>query len=95
MGRLEKKVALITGAGAGLGAQIARRFKEQGAELIINDIHDDAAQKVAQEVTGIGIAADVADSNAVRIMLERVKSEFGRLDILVNNAGFGFTPGDE
>lgn len=95
MGRLDNKVALITGAGAGLGAQIARRFKEEGAELVINDIQDDAAQKIAKEVAGIGIAADVADSKAVRAMLERVKSEFGRLDILVNNAGFGFKPGDD
>jgi 3-oxoacyl-[acyl-carrier protein] reductase len=95
MGRLKNKITLITGAGAGLGAQIARRFKEEGAELIINDIHDDAAQKLAKEVDGIGIAADVADSTAVRAMLERVNSEYGRLDILVNNAGFGFTPGDK
>ena len=94
MDRLKDKITLVTGAGAGLGAQIARRFKEEGAELIINDIHDDAAQKLAKEVGGIAIAADVADSTAVRAMLERVNSEFGRLDILVNNAGFAFTPGD-
>lgn len=95
MGRLNNKVVLITGAGAGLGAQIARRFKEEGAELIINDIHEDTAQTLAREVAGIAIAADVADSNAVRAMLERVNSTFGRLDILINNAGFGFTPGDK
>lgn len=95
MGRLQNKVALITGAGAGLGAQIARRFKEEGAELVINDVHDDTAQTLARELAGTGIAADVADSKAVRLMLERVSSTFGRLDILVNNAGFGFSPGDD
>lgn len=94
MGRLENKVALITGAGAGIGAQIARRFREQGARLIINDVRDAAAQQLAAEVGGIGIAADVADSGAVCSMFEQVAADFGRLDILVNNAGFGFTPGD-
>ena len=95
MARLGGKKALITGAGAGLGAQIARRFKQEGAELVINDISDDAARKLARELGGIGIAADVSDSNAVREMFARVESELGQLDILVNNAGFAFKPGDQ
>ena len=95
MGRLENKVALVTGAGAGLGAQIARRFREEGAQIIVNDIHDDPAQALALDLDGMGIAADVADSAAVRRMFEQVQSRFDRLDILVNNAGFGFSPGDE
>lgn len=95
MARLNGKVALITGAGAGLGAQIARRFVEEGARVVINDISDASAQKMAEEVGGIGMAADVADSRAIKAMFEQVHSEFGRLDILVNNAGFGFKPGDK
>ena len=82
-----REIAGLLAAGAGLGAQIARRFKEEGAELIIND---DAAQTVAAEVQGIGIAADVSDSTAMRNMFQQVNAEFGRLDILVNNAASGF-----
>jgi len=95
MSRLDGKIALITGAGAGLGAQIARRFRQEGAVLVINDIHDEPAQRIAQEVAGSAITADVSDSAAVHDMFEQLKSEHGRLDILVNNAGFGFKPGDE
>ncbi len=90
MNRLNSKIALITGAGAGIGAQIARRFKEEGAKIIINDVRIDAAENMAREVDGSAIAADVSDSSAVRSMFERVNEEFGRLDILVNNAGIAF-----
>jgi len=95
MGRLDNQVALVTGAGAGLGAQIARRFREEGAELIINDLREEPARKLANEVGGTSMVADVADSAAVRSMFERVASEHGRLDILVNNAGFAFSGDDE
>ena len=89
-GRLEGKIALITGAGAGLGAQIARRFHEEGAEIVVNDLRKDAAEAVAKEVGGTAIGADVADSAAVAAMFEQVDREHGRLDVLVNNAGFAF-----
>ncbi|MFK7734340.1 MAG: SDR family NAD(P)-dependent oxidoreductase [Pseudomonadales bacterium] len=95
MGRLDNKIALITGAGAGIGAQIARRFKEEGARLIINDVRIDAAEKVAAELDGAAIAADVSDSSSVSEMFERVNAEFGQLDILVNNAGIGFDGSSE
>ncbi len=95
MPRLDGKVALVTGGGAGLGAQIARRFREEGAQILINDLHYDAAQDIAREVDGIGIAADVADSQAVQSMFELVRTAHGRLDILVNNAGFGFKSEDD
>ena len=93
--RLAGKRALVTGAGAGLGAQIARRFHEEGAEVVVNDRHGDVAEIVAKEVGGLAIAADVSDSAAVTAMFDQVAREFGRLDILVNNAGIGFDGDDE
>ncbi len=87
MARLDGKLALITGAARGLGYAIARRFREEGADVIVNDLDRESAEKAAAELGGIGIAADVSDSDAVSRMFERVRDDYGRLDILVNNAG--------
>jgi 3-oxoacyl-[acyl-carrier protein] reductase len=88
-GRVAGKVALVTGGGAGLGAAIARRLREQGAALVINDVSPDAAKAVAQATGGYALVADVSDSGAVRRMFEELRERSGRLDILVNNAGIG------
>ena len=89
MGRLEGKTALITGAGAGLGAAMARRFHEEGARVVVNDLDGGTAKLVAEEIDAASYAADVSDSGAVRAMFEEVGRDLGRLDILVNNAGIG------
>src|SRR6478609_5029640 len=87
MARLENKVALVTGAGRGIGEAIARRFHEEGARIVVNDLDAESAQQVANAVGGRAVMADVADSKAVAAMFETVRAQEGRLDILVNNAG--------
>jgi len=89
--RLEGRTALITGGGSGIGRAIALRFAEEGARVVVNDIHKDTAERTAGEL-GAGaraIATDVADSAQVRAMFAEVERAFGGLDVLVNNAGIG------
>jgi 3-oxoacyl-[acyl-carrier protein] reductase len=87
MGRLEGKTALITGAARGLGAAIARRFVDEGASVIINDLSLDAARATADRLGGIGLQADVSDPASVQAMFAALRKAAPRLDILVNNAG--------
>ena len=86
-GRLAGKVALITGAARGLGAQMARRFRAEGATPIVTDLSEAAARTVADEVDGDAYALDVTDSAAVTEVFAKVAANHGRLDVLVNNAG--------
>jgi len=94
MNRLEGRVAMVTGGGRGLGAAIARRFREEGAALIINDVNPDAAAQVAMELDGIAIAANVSDSLAVAAMFAEVEQRGLSLDVLVNNAGISGLEGN-
>ncbi|SDO76927.1 3-oxoacyl-[acyl-carrier protein] reductase [Lutimaribacter pacificus] len=85
------KVALVTGAGQGLGRAYSREFARFGAAVVVADIAADNAESVAQEVRDAGgqaiaVAVDVASEDSVAAMYERVEQEFGRLDILINNA---------
>ena len=81
--RLKGKVALITGAGSGFGAGIARRFAEEGAQVVVNDINPQG-EKVAKEVGGKFVQADVTKSAD----WARMVRESGDLSIVVNNAGW-------
>jgi 3-oxoacyl-[acyl-carrier protein] reductase len=85
--RLDGKIALVTGAARGLGAAIARRFRDEGAQVIANDLTLAGAEPTARGVGGTALAADVSDPAAVRALFEEVDRRFGRLDVLVNNAG--------
>lgn len=88
--RLKDKVALVTGAGSGFGAGIARRFAEEGARVIVNDVDAPSADRVAGEL-GAGAAAvrgDVTLAADWASLMETAQSRFGRLDVVVNNAGW-------
>lgn len=93
MKRFENKIVLVTGAGRGIGASIAKRFASEGAEVIVNySGNDEAAQKTVDEITATGGQAQkykcsVNDSESVKVMIDEIIKECGRIDILVNNAG--------
>ncbi|HUH38266.1 MAG TPA: glucose 1-dehydrogenase [Spongiibacteraceae bacterium] len=88
MTRLAAKVALITGAGRGLGEAIARRFAAEGARLVLTDIDGAAVQAVARSLpAAIGIQHDVSQEAGWQQVVEQAQTTYGGLDILVNNAG--------
>lgn len=86
-GRLAGRVAVITGAGSGIGRATARRFGAEGARVVAVDRDEATGQAAADEVGGAFIACDVADEAAVASLFERVNEVYGRVDIAFNNAG--------
>jgi NAD(P)-dependent dehydrogenase (short-subunit alcohol dehydrogenase family) len=89
---LEEKVALVTGAGAGIGRATALQLAREGAAVVIADVNEEAGSSVVREIRSEGeqaacIVADVASEADVSRMIDFAESEFGRLDVLVNNAG--------
>lgn len=92
VGRLDHKVALITGAGGGMGALAAHLFAQQGAAVMVADINGNAAKAVADEIVAEGgkgahVVVDVANESAVKAMVDATVSTFGGLHVLYNNAG--------
>ncbi len=91
--RLEGKTAIVTGAGSGFGAGIARKFAAEGARVMVADINMEGAEAVAAEVGGIAQKVDVANGESVAAMIKAAQEAFGQIDILVNNAGITHMPG--
>ncbi|MGZ4105576.1 MAG: SDR family NAD(P)-dependent oxidoreductase [Actinomycetota bacterium] len=93
--KLEGKVAIVTGAGQGLGRAYSIRFAAEGAKVAVADINDANAEQVAKEIEATGAEAmavhvDVADEASTQAMAEAVVARWGRIDILMNNAGIFF-----
>lgn len=91
MGRLHGRTAFITGAGSGIGAEIARLFAEHGAAVVIAELNDDAGRSVANSIVekggqAIALTGDVSIEADVARMIDRAIDAFGRIDILCNNA---------
>lgn len=91
---LNGSVAIITGAGSGMGEAFARRLAEDGVHVVALDIDAKNALKVANEIHGTSFTADVADSARMDEIIDMVVAQHGRLDIMINNAGIA-PPTDE
>lgn len=94
--KLEGRIALVTGAGSGIGRATAILFASEGARVIVNDVNRETAEATVEAMgaareRGYAHQADVSDSAAVRVMFAEVKLRFGGLDVLVNNAGIAET----
>ena len=89
MGRLEDKIAIVTGGGQGIGKAIAGKLAAEGAAVVVTDLDEASAKETADALPGaVAIRADVTDRQGVQAMVSRVVEQFGRVDVLVNNAGW-------
>lgn len=100
MDALKDKVALITGAGTGIGAVAARLFARNGARVVVAEINEEQGWAVAEQIRGEGLEAefirtDVTDDESVRLCVAKAVARFGKLDVIYNNAGGSSTRDDD
>jgi NAD(P)-dependent dehydrogenase (short-subunit alcohol dehydrogenase family) len=96
--QIEGSVAIVTGAGAGIGAAVAQSFAAAGARVVVGDIDVAGAHATAEQITGLGLTAAAIHADAsvgfdIRMMIEFAMTRFGPVDIYVANAGIGGPPG--
>jgi NAD(P)-dependent dehydrogenase (short-subunit alcohol dehydrogenase family) len=96
MGKLEGRVAVVTGGAQGIGRAIVEKLAQEGADVVVADIHGAKAEAAASAVSGLAITADIAEPDQVARVIDTTVERYGKLDVLVNNAAIvPFTAWDD